>query len=201
MGTTTNNNWPTPVASDLVKDGWEAIKDLGDAIDTTLGVYSPATPMGVHLSTVAFSGVSALSINNCFSATYRHYKILIDYDLVSSTFAFIRLRASGSDDTAANYAYNLSGQNTDNRHTVNGAASFFAVSDTSSSGYCPLWIELMNPFETANTFITTSQWLDNAQTITAGAKQTTTSYDGFSFISNSGNFESKGKIQVYGYNQ
>jgi hypothetical protein len=36
MGTTTNNGWPTPVATDLVKDGWEAIKDLGDAIDTTL---------------------------------------------------------------------------------------------------------------------------------------------------------------------
>jgi hypothetical protein len=35
MGTTTNYGWPTPVATDLVKDGWEAIKDLGDAIDTT----------------------------------------------------------------------------------------------------------------------------------------------------------------------
>jgi hypothetical protein len=37
---TVNNNWPTPVQTDLVKDGWEAIKDLGDAIDTTLGVYA-----------------------------------------------------------------------------------------------------------------------------------------------------------------
>jgi hypothetical protein len=49
MGTTANNNWPTPVASDLVKDGWEAIKDLGDAIDTTLGVYAPSTS-GLTLS-------------------------------------------------------------------------------------------------------------------------------------------------------
>jgi hypothetical protein len=37
MGNTANNNWPTPVATDLVKDGWEAIKDLGDAIDTGIG--------------------------------------------------------------------------------------------------------------------------------------------------------------------
>lgn len=36
MATTTNYGWPTPVSTDYVTDGWDAIKDLGDAIDTTL---------------------------------------------------------------------------------------------------------------------------------------------------------------------
>jgi hypothetical protein len=29
MGTTTNNGWLTPESNRFVKDGWEAIKDLG----------------------------------------------------------------------------------------------------------------------------------------------------------------------------
>jgi hypothetical protein len=40
MGTTPNYGWPTPEATDLVKDGWEAIKDLGDAIDTTATTFA-----------------------------------------------------------------------------------------------------------------------------------------------------------------
>ena len=41
MGNTANNNWPYPESTDLVKDGATAIENLADAIDTTLGVYTP----------------------------------------------------------------------------------------------------------------------------------------------------------------
>lgn len=37
MATTTNNSWPIPVATDYVKDGWDAIADLGNGIDTSVG--------------------------------------------------------------------------------------------------------------------------------------------------------------------
>lgn len=43
MGTTTNFGWPTPVATDYVTDGWDAIKDLGDAIDTSLATWRVPT--------------------------------------------------------------------------------------------------------------------------------------------------------------
>jgi hypothetical protein len=36
MPNTTKFNWPTPADTDLVKDGAEAIRDLGNAIDTTI---------------------------------------------------------------------------------------------------------------------------------------------------------------------
>jgi hypothetical protein len=77
MGTTTNNGWPTPVATDLVKDGWEAIKDLGDAIDTTLGVYAPSTSGLTLINTTSFSGVASQTISNVFSSTYDNYKIIL----------------------------------------------------------------------------------------------------------------------------
>jgi hypothetical protein len=35
--TTPLNSWPVPVSTDLVKDGAEAIEDLGDAIDASVG--------------------------------------------------------------------------------------------------------------------------------------------------------------------
>jgi hypothetical protein len=35
--TTPLNAWPVPVSTDLVKDGAEAIEDLGDAIDASVG--------------------------------------------------------------------------------------------------------------------------------------------------------------------
>jgi hypothetical protein len=35
--TTPLNGWPVPVSTDLVKDGAEAIEDLGDAIDASVG--------------------------------------------------------------------------------------------------------------------------------------------------------------------
>jgi hypothetical protein len=43
MGNTANNNWPYPESTDLVKDGATAIENLADAIDTTLGVFTPST--------------------------------------------------------------------------------------------------------------------------------------------------------------
>lgn len=40
MATTPTFNWPTPDDTDLVRDGAAAIRDLGDAIDTTLSNFT-----------------------------------------------------------------------------------------------------------------------------------------------------------------
>jgi hypothetical protein len=36
MAVTPNYNFPIPVATDYVKDGWDAIADLGNAVDTAM---------------------------------------------------------------------------------------------------------------------------------------------------------------------
>ena len=103
---TTNNNWPTPVATDLVKDGWEAIKDLGDAIDTTLGVYAPSTPGLTLINTTSFSGVSSQSVNNVFTSTYKDYFIKTTFvGDAANVSASLRLRASGADNSSAVYDF------------------------------------------------------------------------------------------------
>jgi hypothetical protein len=97
---TVNNNWPTPVQTDLVKDGWEAIKDLGDAIDTTLGVYAPSTSGLTLINTTSFSAVASQSFNNVFSSTYANYRIVFNIEhTVGLVVLNFRLRASGTDAT------------------------------------------------------------------------------------------------------
>jgi hypothetical protein len=102
MPNTTNNNWPTPADTDLVKNGADAIRDLGNAIDTTLGVYAPVTPGLVKLQTVTFSGVTSQSVNDVFSSTYDNYLILFNYFANGGNSSF-RLRASGTDNSNSNY--------------------------------------------------------------------------------------------------
>jgi hypothetical protein len=104
MANTTNNNWPIPVATDLVKNGWDAISDLGTAIDTTLGVYTAVTPGFIKRSTTTFSAVSSVSLPaNTFTSTYNTYLINIDVTQSTSLALNYRLRASGTDASGANY--------------------------------------------------------------------------------------------------
>lgn len=46
MPTTTNNGWTTPADTDIVRNGAQAIRTLGNAIDSTLGklAYTSFTP-------------------------------------------------------------------------------------------------------------------------------------------------------------
>ena len=103
MPNTTNNNWPTPADTDLVKNGASAIRALGNAIDTTLGVYGAA---GLTLvSATTFSAVSSQSFT--LSTTYDNYKILLN-DLTGSTTSInlnFRLRNSAGDISGANYRW------------------------------------------------------------------------------------------------
>jgi hypothetical protein len=100
---TTNNNWPTPVATDLVKDGWEAIKDLGDAIDTTLGVYAPPATGLTLINTTSFSGVASESFNNVFTTDYQNYKVIMRFVTSTTSTVQMRFRASGTDNSASEY--------------------------------------------------------------------------------------------------
>ncbi len=202
MGTTTNNGWPTPVATDLVKDGWEAIKDLGDAIDTTLGVYSPATPMGVHLSTVTFSGVTSQSINDVFSATYKSYMIVVS-NLSCATNVNdlqLRLRVAGVDNSSNNYergryyvgAFSATTGASENS-TLSSSFQCVQMNNTIQQGVT-IWLN--NPFLTANTAaysIGAGLLFD----LNAGVTTVTTSYTGFTFITAAGG-NIAGTVTVYG---
>jgi hypothetical protein len=191
MPTTTNNGWPTPADTDLVKNGADAIRDLGNAIDTTLGVYSPATPGLVKINTTSFSGVTSQSFNDVFSATYKSYMIVIS-NLTCATndnLLNMRLRVSGADNSSSNYengrlfvgAYSLTTFGSANSDLL----SFWNIGRMNNTIQQGGTIFIHNPFLTANT-IKTNLWAGYSFEASGGVTTVTTSYTGFTLLPNDG---------------
>ena len=165
-----------------------------------------STPMGVHLSTVTFSGVSSQSINDVFSATYSKYRINLILKGTNNGQVRMRLRVSGSDNSSTNYRYQyLSASNTSVAGSRGTAQTVWLVGRTNGdvSQYCFSQLEVMNPFET--TYATGyTEWSDahtgniDISFLSLGI-DVTTSYTGFTIIAEAGTME--GSIHTYGYNE
>ena len=203
MGTTTNNGWPTPVATDLVKDGWEAIKDLGDAIDTTLGVYAPSTSGLTLINTTSFSAVASQSVNSVFSTTYDNYILAVTLN-TPSTAANLQYRMrTGSDDSTANYFSGASRVSYSSSLTTVGqvnAGTLGTLHEYGSGSGNNCWINLINPFLTQRmgihgTYSTSDGYVGH----TGGIVNTTTSYTGITLIASSGTLT--GSVSIFGVNK
>jgi len=196
MPNTTNNNWPTPADTDLVKNGADAIRDLGNAIDTTLGVYSPSTPGLVKINTTSFSAVSSQSVNSVFSATYDYYLIVVSGTNGGSPA--LRMRVSGTDDTGSNYS-RYGAINTINITDIN-STSFNFMSNSGGSDPWLSKIELSNPFAAAKTSFLSqgTRHPDGYNNIISGIHQLTTSYTGFTLVSTT---NMTGFVSTYGYSK
>jgi hypothetical protein len=204
MPTTTNNGWTIPADTDLVKDGAAAIRTLGNAIDTTLGVYSGS---GFSLiNTTTFSAVSSASApTNSFTTTYNNYRIVFDATL--TTNLFMRLRASGTDDTGSNYVYVVNGLtegNVADNASSGGASNTFHVGKSASSLQCRVSIDIYSPKLSVVTAYT-GQSMNRTNTSAmanwdiSGFLNTTTAYDSISFYPSSGTMS--GTYSIYGYNK
>lgn len=209
MGNTTNNNWPTPVATDLVKDGWEAIKDLGDAIDTTLGVYGPSGLTLVNSTTA--TGVATISIGSdaspLFTSTYKNYRIILQTEASSTTARTLsfRLRQNVTDVSSAVYYYMNQGIGTSgtlyNDLSAGGTSAIInTLSFSGSLAYTAF--DIFNPLSVGRTHYTgvnvglnSSVW--QHQSI-SGLVNDNLSGNGISFLSSAGNF-TNAVIKVYGY--
>ena len=207
MPTTTNNGWPTPADTDLVKNGADAIRDLGNAIDTTLGVYSPVTPGLVKINTTSFSGVSTQSFNSVFNSTYDNYKILLKMTTSNGGALTLKLRASGTD-TSTNYeCQRVSAQTTSliTTRNPNGTDEFFFAQMEASGAQDGNVIEatIFAPNLATktgligwNSAITNDPYINLAYV--CGIQNTSTQFDGFTLIAG-GNMG--GTISIYGFNK
>ena len=125
MAVTPNYSWPVPVATDFVKDGWEAISDLGNAIDTTVA----ALPSGAEtvLSDGAFTTSAALNLSNILSATYKFYNLYFYADASTTATVNFRFRENVTDKATSYYGggnYGVFSGATGNWFNANNAAQF-----------------------------------------------------------------------------
>jgi hypothetical protein len=161
--------------------------------------------------TVITAGSStAVSFNNCFSATYDNYRILIDgfQPSVAGTACLIRMRVGGVDASgAADYFFAETGL------YVNGASAAsngngLSYGDTglynsaNTLGLGSASLDIFNPFKAERTFYTGNSILYNTNfgvRSVGGVHNVLTSYDGFSLINTTASNFTKIRVRIYGY--
>jgi hypothetical protein len=201
MATTPVYNWPTPDDTDLVKDGAKAIRDLGNAIDTTVS----SVPTGlVHIKTESFTSVSSIELTSVFSSTYKNYKIVFNIKGSSNGAIQGRFGTTGSPDSSSNYFYSLWLTRTDNNNTVSagtGPITNFYLSEADSTTNSNSVGEVLvgNP-NVASWTITRTQSFGQIFSVSVGGRlQTTTQYTSFFVLPAAGTIT--GTIQVFGFKE
>jgi len=159
----------------------------------------------VLVNSTAFSAQSTISIDNCFSATYDNYRIVVSYSNTNTdAIPSIRLRSGGTNNSSSTYDFTRSRSYSNLLYSSSG---FGGTSGTSwlsaSSGYRNMAVlDIANPFLSLSTLINFDATVSIDSTATVKwfggiAHRTASSFDGISFILDVGTIT--GTIEVYGY--
>ena len=161
----------------------------------------------VYITQASWASGGTVSVNNCFTSTYSAYRLIIRNVKHATTDVNVqlRLRASGVD-TATNYYWAgrsivWGGTGGTDIGTGNTWWERVAVAATANAGGGV--VDIIDP-QKAN--VTSGIW-NGVYTATggqlnncSGMQNSTTQFDGFSLIANSGNLTSL-TVYVYGYRE
>jgi hypothetical protein len=198
MATTTNYGFEIPDDTDLVKDGAEAMRDLGQDVDTQLFTALGGTFPGLRLIKKQTIGtaVSSVTVTNAFSATYEAYKIIATDVAASSSNAVVNMQLTGL--TSGYYGNGIFANFAGGAVTSAGIDN--AVSHTIAGGIREgmyLNVEVINPFLARQTHFANAFQDPNAGF--AKCVQTSlTSATGFTITPSNGTITG-GTIYIYGY--
>jgi hypothetical protein len=176
--------------------------------DTSVSPYkvkwgTPSSGGLVRINGTTFSAASSVSLpNDSFTTTYTNYRLVFNLDLNSSTGTpSLRFRASGTDNSAANYYggfLNIS-------YNAAAAVNFQTTAGTSqqigdSSPGVTFIMDINNPMTTVRTNVSFVSSNSNAVNVLVGniTHLSSTLFDSLSINMTSGNIT--GRYDVYGYN-
>lgn len=177
---------------------------------TATGVkWATASAGALTLITQAsFTAQSTVNVNNCFTSTYDNYLLILDISSpsVSSLLLSMRLRASGTDASGANYARSYIANAFNNSAVVSGTG----VSETEWWGLglgnggntmVNLVVDLRKPALATRTFMNARYTKGDSggsdTGILGGFHWVNTAYDGFTLFTSTGTVN--GSYKVYGY--
>jgi hypothetical protein len=199
---TPNFNWPIPEDTDLVKDGAKAIRDLGNAIDTSAEDFAGGL---VHIKQETGTNVSAIIVNDCFSAEYNHYEIVMNIIGSSSGGLLLRVRSGTTPLTGSVYQrqrLDINGTNVNPVRETNQTSARIGSTRTVAPISSKCFIG--SPFLLTRTSIEASQSdyaSDATNQPTIGINflnvNNDLSYDGFELFGTSGTIT--GTVDVFGY--
>jgi hypothetical protein len=175
----------------------------GDALikSGTAAAWGAAGGM-VLIASETPTAVSSISINGCFSATYKHYRILF-VGTGSSGFGLrFRFRVSGSDNSDSDYSQQFLDVGGTTVSALRGSNDdkwqIGVIRSTTVTSICD--VVVTNPFASTNkafmaNYIEPLNGISLA--VSGGVKNVTTSFTGFTLFSGSAQTFT-GTIQVYG---
>jgi hypothetical protein len=168
-----------------------------------LGTLSGASDSGlIHIKQVSGTDVSAINVDNCFSATYRNYKVVITGLGSTTNNLHFRLRVGGVDNSTANsyQSQNLNSQSTTNVGSRT-TTTFGLIGAMGSSQNSLITLELSDPAQaTATAFLSHSHFTvsgNAALDLGAGFHNQTIVYDGITIFPAAGTFTAR--VQIFGY--
>jgi len=165
----------------------------------TAWVAAGVDPGITHINTTTFTTVSSVSLNDVFTSTYENYLLTMNIKGSTTDTTYLRVRASGTDNTASNYNYG---------RIFVGITATQALSHTSNATFTSTPMSSTNTINSfVNVQIAKPQLVDLTVILSQSAgvnmdflttKLTvTTAYDGVTIFPGSGTIT--GNIRVYGY--
>jgi hypothetical protein len=171
-------------------------------IPTSVAVGSGSSTVNGN-GQVSFSGASSISLNGVFTSTYSNYKILTT-STASAGFeiAYLRLRASGSDATGGNYAWQKLGASGSSTFPSRATSqTTYEIGYTRSGSLASWCLEIFSPniAETTKMMSFQSDPVSGTPELffNVGVHSLSTAYDGITFYPGSGTMT--GNISIYGY--
>lgn len=153
-----------------------------------------------------FSAAASFAVNNCFTSEYTNYKVLFNWSPPSATgFVRMRLRASGVDNSTANYvgAETTSTSSAGPNRTTYSAQTLWNVSYLEASiTYAFTEMDFFNP---AAALPTIASYHDGGMygsstyggSVGMRGHNVSSAFDGFAVFPASGTIT--GSVRVYGY--
>lgn len=172
---------------------------VGNTVAGGSGVVLVRYPIGVDsvfpgitlVASQSFTSASTVSVDNCFSAAYDNYLLVVTGNQSQNGSWNIRMRAAGVDNTASAYSYAgvLSGSGT--------SGSVIRTADV-ATGPTGAHVSVYSPFRSEKTFWrTTGVYGNSADGAFYGSHSVASQFDGFSLIPDGGTIT--GTVRVYGY--
>jgi hypothetical protein len=167
-----------------------------------------ANPVGLeYITGGTVTAAASASVNNCFSATYNNYRLIVHEVTRSNAGAamLLRFRAGGADNSAANYNYASrglystggSGDYSGNNQTEFNTGTYSDTANTYLEGFT---YDIFSPFVSGRTYMLGQSFGYNTASLFRQGGMTqygTNSFDGFTLYTAVGT--QSFKYQVYGY--
>lgn len=178
---------------------------LTPVVPSSVSVASGSGSFNSTTGVITFTGATSISINGCFTSTYKNYKIMM-FDSITNTVNSaikFRLRNSGTDSTGLYYQRGFT-----NAGTTLAAytASNITWWDLAAPPFAAVWgsfsMDIFAPqiAQRTSANFTSVGYSTDVNAVGGGLLHDAASiYDGFSIITNSA-ATFTGKLQIMGYN-